>query len=182
MPPTTFQFEIQISAVGGELELDLTTGQNDQKDRRNQNTGNGNGRGQRRKDFIKAQKASRRVPSAPEENFIGPHVPIILIDHPNVNDVIVWKCQDPFMVDMSIDNSYTKQGNPPRSPLVNMDTDQDFSVMPQTAIRDGSFNNMYFVRGQFRRGTGASDQLFYKTSVWSGGLTIDPDVYTDDGL
>src|SRR5262245_26436380 len=102
MPPTTFQFEIEIRPVGGELELELTTQVVEQRNRRDANTGKPGHSGQRRKNRIKEAKEARRKSAAGEAEILGPHMPIILIDHATVRDILIWRCDAEFVVDMCI--------------------------------------------------------------------------------
>jgi hypothetical protein len=189
-----FVFVLSVDEVGGELELSLEseTPANTQRDRRDATLGNGHphGRNQKRKDYIKSERDKRRKPNASPEEFIGPHVPIILLERANDTDMVVWKCSRPFVVDMAIDTAYSVPGgvHAPRSPLTNAVTNEDFSLAPQVGAQDADFpgnplgGNYYTVKGEFRRNTGAIDHIFYKCTVWSNGLVIDPDFYCDAGI
>lgn len=176
------EFVFLLEAVGGELELTLINENpaDTQKNRRDSNKPGG----VRRKDFIKGEKEDRRRPGQSEPNFIGPHLPIILIDIAGDTDTVEWRCANPFVMDVAIDLSYKRRppnGNnkAPRSPFdVFGNAGTDLFPTPQASTPNAG--GQHFIKGQLKKGNnGPADHLFYKASFWSGGLTLDPDFFCD---
>jgi hypothetical protein len=170
-------FDILIQEVGGELELSLPdVAQIDQQTiRRAGNTNQSPGKG--RKDFIKAQRQSRRQPGHDHPDLIGPHLPIILLP----GDIVTFKCAKPFVVDVKYDPGFLKPGDPvpPRSPFRDPATQNPFTL-PQTSkqqsgkeVVEAEFNgSLAFINDVARH-------LFYKCTVWSNNLELDPDFICD---
>ena len=129
-----------------------------------------------RAEFELQREADRAVEVA-EDQVKGP---IIIRDLPGAsNDTVIWKSNAAFIVDVEVDDGYKKDTgapNPPRSPFVNTVTGQDFSVMPQAAQAVGG---VFVVTGKVTKGTQAPDHMFYKMTIWSQGLKLDPDFFCD---
>jgi hypothetical protein len=176
------EYELFIEKIGGELEVSLVREdaqgdmtQGTQKQRRGFVSG-----GKSRNEKIREAKESRRLEHARQIDLVGPHIPIIIRDLPGAaNDTVIWKCNAAFIVDVEVDDGYKKDTgapNPPRSPFVNTVTGQDFSVMPQAAQAVGG---VFVVTGKVTKGTQAPDHMFYKMTIWSQGLKLDPDFFCD---
>ena len=183
-------YELLIKKVGDELEVTIESetgevGETEVKQEERRASGN-----PARNKKMKELKHERRKEGQQDHHadIIGPHVPIIVLNHPgNRTDTIVWKCTEAFMIDVEIDEGYNKASsaaNPPRSIFQNVATNQDFSVMPQmSAVNDnfpkpgGGFYQV--VRGAFTKDNQALDHKFYKATIWSQGVKLDPDYFCD---
>jgi hypothetical protein len=182
------EYELTIAKNGDELEVSLTNEnpqgdaqQGTQKQRRAFDPG---GAGSKpRNQRIREAKDERRVDHAKHIDLVGPHVPMIVRDLPGGpanNDTVTWTSDHEFMVDVEIDDGYSKAKgfpNPPRSIFVNTVTGQNFSEMPQKSQQVAA--NVHQVTGRVVKGTQAPDHLFYKMTIWSQGLKLDPDFFCD---
>ena len=175
------EFVFLLEAVGGELELTLFSENpaGEQKSRRDDDKPGGGS--VKRKDFIKAEKESRRLSGQREPDFIGPHLPIILIDRAADTDAVEWRCANPFVMDVAIDLGYSRRQNvrAPRSPFdVLGNPGRDLFPTPQASTPNGA--GQHCIKGQLKKGgNGPADHIFYKASFWSNGLTLDPDFFCD---
>jgi hypothetical protein len=191
-----------IENVGGELELTLSTedSQGDaeqglQLQRRNHPSGQGNNE-PRNRDMkevkLKRKKKNGGASSGRHDSshlVAGTHQTIILLDRNNVTDTVVFECAQPFVVDVEFDPSARDVENPQprRSPFVGWDTPQFSAPDPRGVhVVTGVFNNDKRKErlpngsdGQDIDDTRPTDQRFYKATVWSEGLKLDPDWYCD---
>ena len=187
-------FVFLIKAVGGELEFSLVSENpaGTQKNRRNGNSGNPRAPGGTlRKDFIKAERDIRSRPGQSEPDFVGPHLPIILVDDPGATiDNVEFRCEQPFVIDVEIDLIFTRPAgaSSPRSPFhVQGAPGSDLFPTPKSSVAETAAPPApipplatHVVRGTLKKGNdGPRNHMFYKCTIWSNGLKLDPDMICD---
>jgi hypothetical protein len=156
----TNNFEFLIAPVGGELEMTVVVGEALQTARRTST----------RKTRIKNEKKERHHADHKHPDLIGPHTPFILVDKGGDSDVVVFKCAQPFVIDVERDDGFdTKGSNPDRSPFG--------WTTPQVSTPAGG---MHQVTGTYAKNNDdTSLHMFYKCTVWSNNLKLDPDFICD---
>ena len=179
-----------IERIGDELEVSVESDTSpaaptdNQKARRGATApGKAHGRGRE----ILEQKRKRKHGGAGGHDHdlsSGPHQTMILVE--GQGDKVTFKCDKLFTVDVEFDPAYLAPGDdePRRSPFLGWDT-------PQTGKQEGgagpfivpaaAFNNdkRQDSGGHSIDNTRPTDHHFYKMTVWSEGLKLDPDWYCD---
>jgi hypothetical protein len=202
------QIVMLIEKVGGELELRLVDDQpqgdaeeGKQKQRRNHPSRQGDEEPRNRsmKELkLKRKKKSLMVSAGASahamKHLTGVHQTIILLDKKNVTDTVIFKCAQPFVVDVEFDPEVRdlEKPLPRRSPFQGWDIPQfsgeaDDAEFPGFKVVRGTFNNDNRIRrlatgeegGMEIDDTRPTDQRFYKATVWSEGLKLDPDWFCD---
>ena len=153
-------FEILITPVGGELEMTVVVGEALQTARRTS----------ARKAKIKKEKKDRHNSDHKHPDVIGPHTPFILIDKNGDSDVVVFTCAQPFVIDVEMDTGYDTKGNPDRTPF-------GWATPQASAPVAGG---MHQVTATYAKNNDDSSvHMFYKCTVWSNSLKLDPDFICD---
>jgi hypothetical protein len=163
-----------IERVGDELEVTVQDDPgDDQKGRRGAAVA---GHGRNRE--MKEQKRKRKQHDAGGHDHdlaSGQHQTMILID--GRGDTVTFKCATVFTVDVEFDPTYLDPGDPEpqRSPF-------NWAI-PQTGTPGGGglfvVGPAAFNDAGIGPKTRPSDHHFYKMTIWSGGLKMDPDWYCD---
>ena len=168
-----YEITILIEEVGDELELRVTAEaagaglpgtQVDQRTRRLQPG---------HKNDVKRQKKDRHNGNHKNDDVIGPHLPVFVINHttPAHNDRVRFQCAADFVVDMSLDDGFDPPpGNaPPQNPFGWL-TPQSGAAAADVV---GTINKASFPNGP--------RMDFYKCTVWCNGKKLDPDFICEAG-
>jgi len=179
-----------IERVGDELEMSLheeielsPADEGTQRERRQSPSAQGAGRPRNREiKEIRAKRAKKNGRHGHPDTS-GPHLPIILLDKHNADDQVVFISAEPFVVDVEFDPDLQdkEKKDPRRSPF------KDWEMPQFSRLRAGMHQVVgIFVNEKKRDSDGddiddtrPTDQMFYKATVWSQGLKLDPDFICD---
>jgi len=179
-----------IEKVGDELEMCLKDeielsppGEATQRERRQSVSGQGNGQPRNREIKEKREKRAKENGRKGHHDTSGPHLPIILLEKHDADDQVIFICEEPFVVDVEFDPELQnkKEKDPRRSPFKDWDMPQVSKLRAGMHQVVGIFDNAKRKddEGHDIDDTRPTDQMFYKATVWSQNLKLDPDFICD---